>query len=126
MIDPERTYMMRQHRLMKNVKGFLKLYVTKDSFYFGKPDRLQLALTALLKDLYSESEIKSLHSKYIRDIKKKVSFTNASKSFFTSLIKETDLSHSSEVASKKKIKAKKIRKDTSSVKNRKTNKYKKK
>lgn len=103
--------MMLHDRLRKNVKEFLKLYVTKDSFYFGKPDRLQLALTTLLKDSYSESKIKSLHSKYIRDIKKKMSFTNASKSFFASLNKETDLSYSSEVASMKKIKAKKIRKE---------------
>ena len=107
---------------MKNVKEFLKLYITKGSFYFGKPEKLQLALITLLKDLYSESKIKALHSKYIRDIKKKVSFTNASKSFFASLNKETDSSLPSEVIPVKKTKKKKIRKYSHSVRNRKTKK----
>jgi hypothetical protein len=117
---------MQQDRLKIYVKEFLKLYITKDSVYFGKPDNLQLALITLLKDSYSESKIISLHSKYIRDIKNKVSFTNASKSFFASLDKETDSSLPSEVIPLKKPKKKKIIKDTRSVKNRKTKKYKKK
>ena len=117
---------MQQNRLMIYVKEFLKLYITKDSFYFGRPDSLQLALIALLKDLYSESKIISLHSKYIKDIKKKVSFTNASKSFFASLDKETASSLPSEVIPLKNPKKKKIRKDTRPIKNRKTKKYKKK
>jgi hypothetical protein len=115
---------MRQNRLMINVKEFLKSYITKDSYYFSDPDRLHLALITLLKDSYTESKINSLHSKYVRDIKQKVSFTNASKSFFAYLDKDEDSTYSSEVSSRKKTEKKKIRKDTHAVKNRRTNKTK--
>ena len=109
---------MIQSALMKNVRQFLKSYITKDSYYFGRPDRLYLALICLLKDFYTEPKIKSVHSEYVRDIKKKVSFVNASKTFFAHLDQENDSRHLSGVSSKKKT----IKKDIRSVKNRHTKK----
>ena len=122
LIDLKRSDSMRQSGLMKHVRDFLKLYRTKDCYYYGHPDRLQLALITLLKDSYTESKIKSAHSQYVRDIKKKVTFVNASKSFFAYLDKENSPRHLSDVPSKKKP----IKKDMHSVRNRQTKKYKKK
>jgi len=112
---------MQQSGLMKHVRDFLKLYITKDSYYYGHPDRLHLALITLLKDSYTESKIKSAHSQYVRDIKKKVRFVNASKSFFAHLDNKNDSRHLSDVPSKKKP----IKKDIHSVRNRQTKKYRK-
>ena len=102
---------------MKSVREFLKSYITKDTYYFGQPDRLYLALICLLKDSYTEAKIKSAHSEYVRDIKKKVTFVNASKTFFAYLNKD-DSHHFSEVPSKKKP----IKKGIHSVRNRRTKK----
>src|SRR4030043_1035123 len=92
----------KKEKIKAYVKNYLRVYTTRSSEFFNNKENVSLAVTVLLKDDYSESDIKSGLSKFTKDIKNKVPFKKASASFLT-ILDTTSSSPSTENITKKEM-----------------------